>query len=131
MYQNNRKNDTFPEKIIDIYNRQKTRSVLGKEDAVVPQKDMNKKELAKEMSRRHSMTTVEAKKVIDLLQEITEEALERGEEVRVAGFGIFRVINRKPRTAHNPVTGEAVEVPERKGISFIPSSDLKRMIRKQ
>ena len=90
---------------------------------MVPQKDMNKKELAKEMSRRHSMTT--------LLQEITEEALERGEEVRVAGFGIFRVINRKPRTAHNPVTGEAVEVPERKGISFIPSSDLKRMIRKQ
>ncbi len=122
MYQNNRKNDTFPEKIIDIYNRQKTRSVLG---------DMNKKELAKEMSRRHSMTTVEAKKVIDLLQEITEEALERGEEVRVAGFGIFRVINRKPRTAHNPVTGEAVEVPERKGITFKPSSDLKRMIRKQ
>ena len=131
MYQNNRKNDTFPEKILDIYNRQKTRSVLGKEDAVVPQKDMNKKELAKEMSRRHSMTTVEAKKVIDLLQEITEEALERGEEVRVAGFGTFRVINRQPRTAHNPVTGEAVEVPERKGITFKPSSDLKRMIRKQ
>jgi nucleoid DNA-binding protein len=131
LYQNNRKNDTFPEKIIDIYNRQKTRSVLGKEDAVVPQKDMNKKELAKEMSRRHSMTTVEAKKVIDLLQEITEEALERGEEVRVAGFGIFRVIIRKPRTAHNPVTGEAVEVPERKGITFKPSSELKRMIRKQ
>lgn len=98
---------------------------------MIPQKDMNKKELAKEMSRRHSMTTVEAKKVIDLLQEITEEALERGEEVRVAGLGIFRVINRKPRTAHNPVTGEAVEVPERKGISFKPSSDLKRMIRKQ
>lgn len=131
MYQNNRKNDTFPEKIIDIYNRQKTRSVLGKEDAVVPQKDMNKKELAKEMSRRHSMTTVEAKRVIDLLQEITEEALERGEEVRIAGFGIFRVIKRKPRTAHNPVTGDAVEVPERKGISFKPSSELKRMIRKQ
>lgn len=131
MYQNNRKNDTFPEKIIDIYNRQKTRSVLGKEDAVAPQKDMNKKELAKEMSRRHSMTTVEAKRVIDLLQEITEEALERGEEVRVAGFGIFRVIKRQSRTAHNPVTGDAVEVPERKGISFKPSSELKRMIRKQ
>ena len=77
------------------------------------------------------MTTVEAKKVIDLLQEITEEALERGEEVRVAGFGIFRVIKRQSRTAHNPVTGDAVEVPERKGISFKPSSELKRMIRKQ
>ena len=131
MYQNNRKNDTFPEKIIDIYNRQKTRSVLGKEDAVVPQKDMNKKELAKEMSRRHSMTTVEAKRVIDLLQEITEEALERVEEERIAGFGIFRVIKGKPRTAHKPVTGDAVEFPERKGISFKPSSELKRMIRKQ
>lgn len=94
MYQNNRKNDTFPEKIIDIYNRQKTRSVLGKEDAVVPQKDMNKKELAKEMSRRHSMKTVEAKKVIDLLQEITEEALERGEERRYGSpASVFSVLS--------------------------------------
>ena len=92
---------------------------------------MNKKELAKEMSRRHSMTAVEARRIIDLLQAITEEALERGEEVRISGFGVFRVINRQPRTAHNPMTGEAVEVPARKGISFKPSSDLKSMIRKQ
>ena len=92
---------------------------------------MNKKELAKEMSRRHSMTAVEARRIIDLLQAITEEALERGEEVRISGFGVFRVINRQPRTAHNPVTGEAVEVPARKSISFKPSSDLKSMIRKQ
>ena len=49
------------------------------------------------------MTAVEARRIIDLLQAITVEALERGEEVRISGFGIFRVINRQPRTAHNPV----------------------------
>ena len=65
---------------------------------------MNKKDLAKEMSRRHSMTTEEAKRIIELVQTITEEAMVRGEDVRVSGFGVFRIIDRAARTAHNPVT---------------------------
>ena len=76
---------------------------------------MNKKDLAKEMSRRHSMTT--------------EEAMVRGEDVRVSGFGVFRIIDRAARTAHNPVTGEPVEVPRHKGIMFRPSSSLSRKIK--
>ena len=89
---------------------------------------MNKKELAKEMSRRHSMTTEEAKRIIELVQTITEEAMERGEEVRISGFGIFRIIDRAARTAHNPATGAPVEVPRRKVIIFKPSSKLKEKI---
>ena len=85
---------------------------------------MNKKELAMEMSRRHSMTTGEAKRILELVQAITEEALERGEEIRLSGFGIFRITDRAARTAHNPVTGETVAVPRRKGITFRPSSSL-------
>ena len=87
-------------------------------------KKMNKKELAMEMSRRHSMTTGEAKRILELVQAIMEEVLVKGEEIRISGFGIFRIIDRAARTAHNPVTGEAVEVPRRKGITFRPSSSL-------
>ena len=90
---------------------------------------MNKKDLAKEMSRRNSMTTEEAKRIIELVQTITEEAIVRGEDVRVSGFGDFRIIDRAARTAHNPVTGEPVEVPRHKGIMFRPSSSLSRKIR--
>ena len=98
-------------------------------ERVIPQKKMNKKDLAKEMSRRHSMTTEEAKRIIELVQTITEEAIVRGEDVRVSGFGVFRIIDRAARTAHNPVTGEPVEVPRHKGIMFRPSSSLSRKIR--
>lgn len=75
------------------------------------------------------MTTEEAKRILELVQTITEEALERGEEVRLSGFGIFRIIDRAARTAHNPNTGEAVQVPGRKGIAFKPSSSLARKVR--
>lgn len=75
------------------------------------------------------MTTEEAKRILELVQTITEEALERGEEVRLSGFGIFRIIDRAARTAHNPNTGEAVRVPGRKGIAFKPSSSLARKVR--
>ena len=91
---------------------------------------MNKKELAKEMSRRHSMTSEEARRIIDLLQAVTEEALERGEEVRIAGFGIFHIVDRAARRAHNPATGEPLEVPGRKCITFKPSSTLAGKIKK-
>ena len=55
------------------------------------------------------MTTGEAKRILELVQAITEEALERGEEIRLSGFGIFRITDRAARTAHNPVTGETVK----------------------
>ena len=75
------------------------------------------------------MTTVEAKRIIELIQTITEETLERGEEVRLSRFGIFRITDRAARMSHDPNTGEAVEVPRRKGITFRPSSSLTRKVR--
>ena len=75
------------------------------------------------------MTTEEAKRIIELVQTITEEAIVRGEDVRFSGFGVFRIIDRAARTAHNPVTGEPVEGPRHKGIMFRPSSSLSRKIR--
>jgi len=40
-------------------------------------------------------------------------ALARGDRVELRGFGAFSVTRRTARTARNPKTGEAVEVPDR------------------
>ncbi len=40
-------------------------------------------------------------------------ALARGDRVELRGFGTFSVTRRTARTARNPRTGQAVEVPER------------------
>lgn len=51
-------------------------------------------------------------------------ALARGSEVRIHGFGNFRVQQRAARMGRNPRTGEEVRVPARKVVRFAPSTTL-------
>ena len=107
------------ERFLYIYNSSQLQHPGKRRMRETPQNGkMNRKELAKEMSRRHSMTTEEAKRILELVQTITEEAMERGEEVRLSGFGIFRITDRAART-----------VPRRKGIVFKPSSRLAKKVK--
>ena len=48
-----------------------------------------------------------------------------GGEVRMTGFGSFKVTHRAARTSRNPQTGDPVEVAERNAIRFVPGKDLK------
>ena len=63
--------------------------------------------------------------------EVIEDALVNGEEVSLSGFGIFKVKERKARTARNPRTGEAVPVPPSRGVSFKPATRLKDLVKGQ
>lgn len=49
--------------------------------------------------------------VVDAVLETIENALKRGEEVRLVGFGNFYVAKRAASTGRNPRTGETIEIP--------------------
>jgi DNA-binding protein HU-beta len=51
-------------------------------------------------------------------------ALQKGDEVRIHGFGNFKIQQRAARMGRNPRTGEAVRVPARKVVRFSPSATL-------
>ena len=51
-----------------------------------------------------------------------------GEDVRWSGIGTFRIRDRKPRQARNPRTGEMMEVPARKALTFVPAKNLKEAV---
>lgn len=51
-------------------------------------------------------------------------ALQKGGEVRIHGFGNFKIQQRAARMGRNPRTGEAVRVPARKVVRFSPSATL-------
>jgi integration host factor subunit alpha len=63
----------------------------------------------------------------DLLEHIIQ-ALERGEKVKLSGFGTFYVRMAAPRTARNPRTNEAVIIPARPSLCFKPSERMKAEI---
>jgi DNA-binding protein HU-beta len=67
---------------------------------------------------------VERLKVVDEVLSAIEYGIENEGEVRLVGFGTFKVKNTKARTARNPRTGETVKVPAKKKVSFKASKGM-------
>ena len=53
------------------------------------------------------------------------DALVHGERIEVRGFGSFDLHHRPPRTARNPRTGEAVNLPAKVTTHFKPGKEMK------
>lgn len=56
-------------------------------------------------------------------------ALSRGETVKIASFGTFKMRRKAGRVGRNPKTGEAAPISPRKVVVFRPSQALKERVR--
>jgi len=56
------------------------------------------------------------------------EALERGETVKLSGFGVFQVRDKRARMGRNPKTGEPAAISPRRVISFRASQIMKSRV---
>ncbi len=74
-------------------------------------------------------TKTQAEEVVETLISTITESLTKGEDVSVAGLGIFSTKERKARQARNPRTGEAISVPAMKVPKFKPAKGLKDAVR--
>jgi integration host factor subunit beta len=66
--------------------------------------------------------------VVDGFLNAVKLALSNGDHIEIRGFGTFKVRKRKTRTARNPRTGDAVEVPARSVPVFKPSKHLRSRV---
>ncbi len=71
---------------------------------------MNKAMLADLIHAKIGGTKVQAEEVVQLFIDEITKTLKKGDEVSLAGLGIFSAKKRAARTARNPKTGEAVQV---------------------
>ena len=55
-------------------------------------------------------------------------SLEKGEEVKLSGFGNFSLLKKKARPGRNPQTGEEHTISARTSISFKPGRKLRDKI---
>lgn len=93
---------------------------------------MNKADLVEKVHAMEEMSTgtkVGAERVVDGMFNAIISELKSGEEVSVAGFGIFSVKKRDARKARNPKTGETVNVPATKVPKFRASKALKEAVK--
>lgn len=90
--------------------------------------DMNKKELATILSEEAVLPFVKSAKYLDQVFEIIIEALEKGEKVKIHGFGNFSVRDKRARIGRNPKTREVVEIPARRVVTFKASPILRKKV---
>ena len=73
------------------------------------------------------MTTLssrEAKELVDQFFDEIRSALETGEDVKLSKFGVFRLLDKPQRPGRNPTTGELVAVTTRSVTTFHASRAL-------
>ncbi len=92
-------------------------------------KFMNKLNLVDAVHESIGGTKASAEKAVETIINSITESLKNGEDVSIAGLGIFSAKERAARTARNPRTGESVEVPAMRVPKFRPSKALKDSVK--
>lgn len=70
-------------------------------------------------------TQKQAKEAVECVLDVITESLASKDTVQIAGFGSFKVSERKARTGRNPQSGAAIEIPARNVPKFVPGKALK------
>jgi DNA-binding protein HU-beta len=66
---------------------------------------MNKQDLINAVADAAGMTKTDATRGVDAVFDVITDAMKKGDEVRLVGFGTFAVTHRKASTGRNPRTG--------------------------
>jgi len=85
---------------------------------------MNKAQLISTVAEK-TETKKQAQDIVELILDSVKSTLKKREPVAISGFGTFKVKETKPRMGRNPKTGEAIQIPAKKKISFRASKELK------
>lgn len=85
---------------------------------------MNKQELSERVSEKLGLKPSDVLAVIEAATTEVIDALVKGEQVRIVGFGAFEVRHRSARKGRNPNTGEEIPLAETKTPVFVPGKRL-------
>jgi integration host factor subunit alpha len=86
---------------------------------------LTKAELAEALINKVAFNKRDAKDLVDKVFETLRHSLERGEPIKISGFGNFELRNKSQRPGRNPKTGEDVAISARRVVTFKPGHKLK------
>lgn len=73
----------------------------------------------------HGLSKRQAAAVVEAVFDLMIKAFEKSEDVRIVGFGHFRIRKKASRKGRNPQTGSEIEITARRVLTFKPSKGLK------
>jgi len=87
---------------------------------------MTKADIISRIYEKVGFSKKEATDVVEATFEIIKGCLEKGEKVKISGFGNFVVNSKRARRGRNPQTGEEITIVGRKVLTFKPSQIMKK-----
>jgi integration host factor subunit alpha len=86
---------------------------------------ITKADFAEKLFDEIGLNKREAKEMVELFFEEIKESLERGEQVKISGFGKFELRDKNSRPGRNPKTGEEIPITARRVVTFRSGQKLK------
>ncbi|QCI24231.1 integration host factor subunit alpha [Buchnera aphidicola (Muscaphis stroyani)] len=89
---------------------------------------LTKSEISDHLFEKLNLTKRDSKEFVEFFFEEVRKSLENGEDVKLSGFGNFRLKNKKERPGRNPKTGKKVSISSRRVVTFKAGQKLKNRI---
>jgi integration host factor subunit alpha len=124
-------NDVTSAEFQSVLTADLNRAVLESKARMQAQKDLptlTKAELAELLFEHVGLNKREAKDMVETFFDEIRNALERGESVKLSGFGNFQLRDKPQRPGRNPKTGEEIPITARRVVTFHASQKLKSMV---
>ena len=86
---------------------------------------MTKADIVESIFEKVGFSKKDVTEVVEFVFETIKDSLEKGDNVKVSGFGNFVIRQKRARRGRNPQTGKALTITARKVLTFKPSHLLK------
>jgi integration host factor subunit alpha len=86
---------------------------------------MTKADIIEGVYEKVGFSKKESAEIVELVFDTVKETLERGDKIKISGFGNFQVRHKKTRMGRNPQSGQPIQIPARRVLTFRPSQVLK------
>lgn len=124
-------NDVISSEFQSVLTADLNRAVLQSQARSQAEEDLptlTKAELAELLFEQVGLNKREAKDMVETFFDEIRNALERGESVKLSGFGNFQLRDKPQRPGRNPKTGEEIPITARRVVTFHASQKLKGMV---
>ena len=89
---------------------------------------MTKADLIESIYEKVGLSKKESSQIVEQIFELMRGSLEKGDKVKISGFGNFNIRDKKVRRGRNPQTGDEIEISARSVLTFKASPILKKAL---
>jgi integration host factor subunit alpha len=118
------------ERIAFVANRliitgEKGRRIVKKGGRMRSMETLTRAEIADSINRKLGLSRTESLAMVESVLTLMSDALARGENLKISGFGTFLLRDKSERIGRNPKTGVEVPITPRRVLTFRASQMLK------